>query len=67
MTLQPLDDNKTLGDCGFTSSTARAQDPATIGLSFRQDGVFIIIIYIFCLCLVSYTHLRSLKYTGMSQ
>jgi len=34
---QPLDDNKTLGDCGFTSSTARAQDPATIGLSFRAD------------------------------
>ena len=37
---QPLDDNKTLGDCGFTSATARAQAPATIGLAFRQDGMF---------------------------
>ena len=36
---QPLDDNKTLGDCGFTSATARAQAPATIGLAFRQDGM----------------------------
>uniref|UniRef100_UPI00358ED282 elongin-B n=1 Tax=Myxine glutinosa TaxID=7769 RepID=UPI00358ED282 len=30
-----LDDDKTLGDCGFTSQTARAQAPATIGLTFR--------------------------------
>ncbi|ELU09825.1 hypothetical protein CAPTEDRAFT_154388 [Capitella teleta] len=38
---QPLEDNKTLGDCGFTSSTARAQAPATIGLAFRgNDGEF---------------------------
>ncbi|KAH3888334.1 elongin-B-like [Dreissena polymorpha] len=38
---QPLDDNKTLGDCGFTSLTARAQAPATIGLSFRmEDGEY---------------------------
>jgi len=36
--LQPLDDNKTLGDCGFTSQTARAQAPATIGLAFKLDG-----------------------------
>ncbi|KAK2175709.1 hypothetical protein NP493_710g01013 [Ridgeia piscesae] len=34
---QPLEDHKTLGDCGFTSSTARAQAPATIGLSYKQD------------------------------
>jgi len=34
---QPLEDNKALGDCGFTSSTARAQAPACIGLSFRAD------------------------------
>lgn len=34
----PLDDNKTLGDYGFTSSTARAQAPATVGLAFRTDG-----------------------------
>ncbi|XP_076108277.1 elongin-B-like isoform X1 [Mytilus galloprovincialis] len=34
---QPLDDNKTLGDYGFTFATARAQAPATIGLAFRQD------------------------------
>jgi len=39
---QPLEDNKTLGDYGFTSSTARAQAPATVGLTFRQgdDGDF---------------------------
>ncbi|XP_014671355.1 PREDICTED: transcription elongation factor B polypeptide 2-like isoform X2 [Priapulus caudatus] len=34
---QPMDDNKILGDYGFTSSTAKAQDPATVGLSFRGD------------------------------
>ncbi|ESP01487.1 hypothetical protein LOTGIDRAFT_225362 [Lottia gigantea] len=35
---QPLtDDNKTLSDCGFTSATARAQQPATIGLATRKD------------------------------
>ncbi|XP_074643799.1 elongin-B-like [Tubulanus polymorphus] len=34
---QPLDDNKTLGDCGFTSSLARAQSPATIGLAVKND------------------------------
>uniref|UniRef100_A0A8C8VGY0 Elongin-B n=1 Tax=Pelusios castaneus TaxID=367368 RepID=A0A8C8VGY0_9SAUR len=32
---QLLDDNKTLGDCGFTSQTARPQAPATVGLAFR--------------------------------
>jgi len=31
------DDHKTLGDCGFTSTVARAQAPATIGLVFRSD------------------------------
>jgi len=36
--LQPYDDPKTLGDIGFTSSTARAQSPASIGLVFRPDG-----------------------------
>ncbi|XP_018094866.1 elongin-B isoform X1 [Xenopus laevis] len=35
---QLLDDNKTLGDCGFTSQTARPQAPATVGLSFRSSG-----------------------------
>jgi len=36
-----IDDPKTLGDVGFTSSTARAQAPATIGLAFKQDdGAF---------------------------
>ncbi|KAK6191536.1 elongin-B [Patella vulgata] len=35
------DDNKTLSDCGFTSATARAQAPATIGLATRkEDGEF---------------------------
>ncbi|XP_043942602.1 elongin-B [Protopterus annectens] len=32
---QMLDDNKSLGDCGFTSQTARPQAPATVGLAFR--------------------------------
>jgi transcription elongation factor B subunit 2 len=36
--LQPWDDSKTLADIGFTSSTARAQAPATIGLVFRPDA-----------------------------
>ncbi|XP_077995273.1 elongin-B-like [Glandiceps talaboti] len=31
-----LEDTKTLGDCGFTSSTARAQAPATVGLAFKE-------------------------------
>ena len=30
-----LDDAKSLGDCGYKAQTARAQDPATIGLAFR--------------------------------
>ncbi|RXM95245.1 Transcription elongation factor B polypeptide 2 [Acipenser ruthenus] len=33
-----LDDSKTLGDCGFTSQTARPQAPATVGLAFRING-----------------------------
>ncbi|XP_023677902.1 elongin-B [Paramormyrops kingsleyae] len=38
---QVLDDNKTLGDCGFTNQTARPQAPATIGLAFRiGDDMF---------------------------
>ncbi|XP_007882630.1 elongin-B [Callorhinchus milii] len=32
---QVLDDDKSLGDCGFTSQTARPQAPATIGLAFK--------------------------------
>lgn len=34
-----LEDNQTLADCGFTSSTARAQSPATVGLVLRQEGI----------------------------
>ncbi|XP_064425629.1 elongin-B [Latimeria chalumnae] len=34
---QLLDDNKTLGDCGFTSQSARPQAPATVGLAFRSS------------------------------
>lgn len=30
-----LDDNKTLGDCGYKSLTTKAQDPGTIGLAYR--------------------------------
>ncbi|XP_043110329.1 elongin-B-like [Puntigrus tetrazona] len=38
---QPLEDNKTLGDCGFTNQTARPQAPATVGLAFRiSDDAF---------------------------
>jgi len=38
---QPLDDNKTLADCGYTSQTARAQQPASVGLAFKtEDGKF---------------------------
>lgn len=29
---------KTLGDSGFTSSTARAQSPATVGLVYKNAG-----------------------------
>lgn len=36
---QLLDDSKTLGDCGFTSQTARPQAPATVGLAFRISGM----------------------------
>jgi len=36
--IQAYDDEKTLADLGFTSSTARAQAPATIGLVFRADA-----------------------------
>jgi transcription elongation factor B subunit 2 len=36
--IQPYDDDKTLSDLGFTSSTARAQAPATIGLVFKAEG-----------------------------
>lgn len=34
-TKDPLEDKKTLGDCGYKATTARAQDPATIGLAYR--------------------------------
>uniref|UniRef100_A0ACB8EUV0 Uncharacterized protein n=1 Tax=Sphaerodactylus townsendi TaxID=933632 RepID=A0ACB8EUV0_9SAUR len=38
---QLLDDSKTLGDCGFTSQTARPQAPATVGLAFKiSDDTF---------------------------
>ncbi len=38
---QLLEDSKTLGDCGFTNQTARPQAPATVGLAFRINGMFI--------------------------
>eukprot|EP00073_Rattus_norvegicus_P049336 XP_017451626.1 PREDICTED: transcription elongation factor B polypeptide 2-like isoform X2 [Rattus norvegicus] len=37
---QLLDGGKTLGECGFTSQTARPQAPATVGLAFRADDTF---------------------------
>ena len=32
---EELDDNKTLGDCGYKAHTAKAQDPGSIGLAYR--------------------------------
>ncbi|EDO37366.1 predicted protein, partial [Nematostella vectensis] len=37
---QLLDDNKTLGDCGFTNQTAKAQTPALVGLALRREDEF---------------------------
>ncbi|XP_061252471.1 elongin-B-like [Bos javanicus] len=37
---QLLDDGKALGECGFTSQTARPQAPSTVGLAFRADEAF---------------------------
>ncbi|XP_040594838.1 elongin-B-like [Mesocricetus auratus] len=35
-----LPDGKTLGECGFTSLTAKPQAPATVGLAFPADDAF---------------------------
>jgi transcription elongation factor B subunit 2 len=35
-----LEDAKTLADCGFTSQTARAQAPATVGLAIRDEDAW---------------------------
>ena len=35
---EELDNTKTLGDCGLTSNTAKAQAPAMLGLAFKLDG-----------------------------
>ncbi len=32
---EELQDNKTLGDCGYKAHTAKAQDPGSIGIAFR--------------------------------
>lgn len=34
-TNETLDDNRTLGDCGYKASNSKAQDPSTIGLRFK--------------------------------
>lgn len=34
----PLEDNRTLGDYGFTNQTARPQSPALIGLACKIEG-----------------------------
>ncbi len=36
---QALEDNSTLGDCGFRSSNAKAQEPASIGLRFKKGEI----------------------------
>lgn len=40
---EPLDDSKTLGDCGYKSQNAKAQDPGTIGLAYKisKCGVWV--------------------------
>ena len=35
-----LEDTKTLGDCGYKSQNAKAQDPATIGLAYKLGNVY---------------------------
>lgn len=54
---EPLDDNKTLGDCGFKAHNAKAQDPAAIGLVYRISkfekaniGLFSIWLCVFRTC-----------------
>nr|XP_034360889.1 elongin-B-like [Arvicanthis niloticus] len=37
---QPLDEMKTLAECGFTSKVAKPEAPATVGLAFRTEGAF---------------------------
>ena len=34
---EALDDNKSLGDSGYKAHNAKAQDPATIGLAYRNS------------------------------
>ena len=33
-----LENTKTLGDCGLSANVAKAQAPASLGLSFRVNG-----------------------------
>ena len=42
-TKEPLDDSKTLGDCGYKSQNAKTQDPGTIGLAYKisKCGVWV--------------------------
>jgi len=49
---QLIDDSRTLGEVGFTSSTAKAQTPATVGLVFRQDGKFQSFFIVIRACLI---------------
>ena len=49
-TKEVLEDDKTLGDCGFTSQNAKAQEPAEIGLVFKisELGEYLCVIKPFC-------------------
>ena len=40
-TKEPLNDSRTIGDCGYKSSGAKAQYPSVIGLRYRLDGLYI--------------------------
>ena len=46
---EALDDAKTLGDCGYKSQNAKAQDPASIGLAYRSSKWM-------CVCVCVYVH-----------
>ena len=50
-TKDPLDDNKTLGDCGYKATTARAQDPASIGLAFRMSEMLCVVASVCTACM----------------
>ena len=47
---EALDDAKTLGDCGYKSQNAKAQDPASIGLAYRSSKCICVCVCV-CVCM----------------